>query len=409
MKFKQGLFWKGYITVYVEGDRPENFLNRCIEADIPIWDVKRINEKKMELKLHLKHVSKVKKIRRRLGYKLTFKAKHGLPFLLAHLKFRKPLVIGVALCLFFIFLLSNIVMQVKIVGVTPETEYKIQQRLDHYGLKEGIFKFSLRNIDDMERNITNELKDVMWIGIEEKGTTYIVHGVEKSLVHLDDNQKPQHLIASKEGEITQMYVESGQPMVKVNQHVNKGDILVSGIIGQTENEEEDKDNNKNENVNQQQVHAKGKVFAETWYTTETIVPLKYKHDTLTGDKDQQYKMKFGKVKVPIWDIFEPDYENKYEEVEEKPLYFLNFKLPFTIEKKTIHESERIKGERTEKEAVQEGIEQAKRELKKHIGFDSEIIDVKILQQSKENDKVKLNLYFIVKENIAVAQPINQGD
>jgi similar to stage IV sporulation protein len=406
MKHKQGIFVKGYITICIEGSRPESFLNKCMKANIPLWDIKRISDKQCEAKIHLKNVKKLKQIRRKTEYKISFKEKFGLPFIIGQFKYRKPMLIGLIMSIFVIFTLSNIVWDVKIVGVSPEMEYKIKQRLEHYGLRKGIFKFSVDSLDDIERNITNELNDVMWIGIEEKGTTYIVQGVEKSIVSKEEDNSPQHLVASHEGEIVQLLVESGQPLVKVNQHVDKGDILVSGLIGE---EKSQNVNGEDQTTPKQRVHAEGKVYARTMYLAETTVDLNYEYETLTGKQDDQYKLKIAKWSIPVWDIFKPDFRVSYEESEQKNLYFLNMKLPFSIEKKTFYEQEKISGVRTEKEAVAEGIEQAKRELKKQMDYDAEILDVKILQQSKENGKVKLKLYFVAKENIAKPQPINQGD
>ncbi|WP_194841325.1 sporulation protein YqfD [Salinibacillus xinjiangensis] len=410
MKFKQGLFFKGYITIQIKGKKPELFLNQCIREDIAIWDIRRNSEMEIEAKVHLKNLTNIRQIRRRLGYKVSLKEKNGLPFILAHLRFRKPLIIGLFLSLVLIFILSNMVWQVKIVGVSPEMEYKIQERLDDYGLKEGVFKFTLRSVDDIERNITNELKDIMWLGIEEKGTTYIVQGVEKTVVDKEQKSMPQHLVASKDGTIMEMLVEKGSPKVAVYQKVKKGDILVSGIIeegnGNINGEKEDADDQKDR---QQYVHSKGTVMAETWYTTETTVPLTYKHQSLTGDKDHHYSLKIGNFSIPIWDFLSPDYKEKHMEKEDNSLYFLNFKLPFSIEKKTIFEKETTTGKRDEKTAIAEGIAQAKRELKKHTNHDAEILDERILHEKVENGKVKLELLFIVKEDIAKPQPINQGE
>jgi similar to stage IV sporulation protein len=407
MKYKQGLYFEGYISISVEGKRPEIFLNKCMHEDIPIWDVKRKGSDKFEAKVHLKNLSRVKKIRRELGYKISFKDKFGLPFLLAHLKVKKPLVIGLLLGLLFIFTLSNVVWQVKITGVSPEMEYKIKQRLDHYGIKQGIFKFSVGSLEDIERNITNELKDVMWVGIEEKGTTYIVQGVEKTIVNKEEQNAPQHLVATREGEIVKILVETGDPLVKVHQHVDKGDRIVSGIIGQNKSENENEE--KEQNNNQQRVHAEGKVYAKTWYTTETIVPLEYEYKTLTGNKDEHYKLSLGSISIPIWDFISPNYQNTFEEKEKQSLYFLNFKLPFKVEKNTIYEQETIKGKRTEKKAIEEGIAQAKRELKKQMDYDAEIVNVTVLHNELQNGKVKLNLSIEVIENIAKPQPIAQGE
>ncbi|QHS22795.1 sporulation protein YqfD [Virgibacillus sp. MSP4-1] len=409
MKEKQGLFLKGYITLQVRGKKPELFLNRCMHEHIPMWDIRKLDEDTYEFKVYLNSLSIIRKIRRQMGFKISFKEKFGLPFWLAHLKIRKPLVIGILLGLFCIMVLSNMVWQVKIVGVSPEVEYKIQERLDDYGLKRGVFKFSFQSVDDIERTITNELKDVMWIGIEQKGTTYIVQGVENSQANEEQEKGPQHLVASKDGTILEMLIEKGDPQVSVYEKVQKGDILVSGLIREGIGNEDKESDGEDQESKQHGIHAEGSVIAETWYTTETTVPLNYQHQTLTGEKDQHYNLKIGNFALPIWEFIPPDYDDTHVEENEKPLYFLNYKLPFSIEQKTIHEKEKIRGKRSKHEAISEGIAQAKREIKRHTNHDAEIIDEEILHQSVENGKVKLELLFTVRENIAKPQPIDQGE
>ncbi|SET63872.1 similar to stage IV sporulation protein [Salinibacillus kushneri] len=409
MKDKQGQFFKGYITIHVNGRKPELFLNRCMHENISIWDIRKLDENTFEFKVYVGSLSSLKQIRRQMGYKISFKEKYGFPFWLAHLKIRKPLIIGIFLALFFILVLSNMVWQVKIVGVSPEIEYKIRERLDEYGLKQGVFKFSFQSVDDIERNITNELQDVMWIGIEQKGTTYIVQGVEKSQANDDHENRPQNLVASKAGVILEMLVEKGDPQVTVYQKVKKGDILVSGLIREGVGNENSESEKAEEEKNKIGIHAEGEVFAETWYTTETTVPLSYEHQTLTGEKDEHYKLNIGNFTLPIWDFFPPDFADTHTERSEKPLHFLNLKLPFSVQKDTIFEKETTRGERSKEEAISEGIAQAKREIKRHTNHDAEIIDEEILHQSVGNGKVRLELLFTVRENIAKPQPINQGE
>lgn len=42
---------------------------------------------------------------------------------------------------------------------------------------------------------------------------------------------PQHIVAKKKAVITRMYVEKGEPLAAVDEHVKKGQMLVSGLIG----------------------------------------------------------------------------------------------------------------------------------------------------------------------------------
>src|SRR5690606_40667427 len=86
-----------------------------------------------------------------------------------------------------------------------------------------------------------------------KGTTYQFQVVQKTEPKQQVEKSPGHLVASKKAVISHMFVERGKPMVKINQFVDKGQLLVSGAIGKEEEE--------------MMVVAEGKVWGKTWYKT----------------------------------------------------------------------------------------------------------------------------------------------
>ena len=64
---------------------------------------------------------------------------------------------------------------------------------------------------------------------------------------------------------------------------------------------------------------------------------------------------------------------------------------------------------TKEEAIKEGKKMARADLRKQLEDEDEIVGEKVLQESMENGKVKLSIHYQVIENIAVGQPIIQGD
>lgn len=389
------MFFQGTITILVKGKRPELFLNQLMKENVPVWDIKTKGEHILEATIFFKHLSVVRKLRRKHHFSISFKHKNGLPFILGALRLNKPFIVGVMVSLFVLFLVSNIVWQVKIIGVTPEMEYKMKNQLKEYGLQEGVLKISLGSLEKMERNMLKDVDGLLWVGIKEQGTTYIVQGVEQKEAERRESDRPQHLVAAKKGTILQMLVEAGKPEVQVNQYVEKGDLLVSGLIGDEESGKK--------------VQAKGKVYAETWYRSETSIPLKAEYVTLTGNKEHQYGLEIGQMSIPIWGFFVKSGQNIYKQVEKQPVYFLKWELPVTFVRTTLFEKEKTVVDRSEKEAIVTGVDQARNELLRRLHHDSKILEEKILRKTVENGKVKLILFFKVKENIAKPQPINQGE
>ncbi|MFC0522567.1 sporulation protein YqfD [Pontibacillus salicampi] len=395
MKRTQGVFVKGYTTIRVKGKFPEFFLNRCVDKGIVVWNVKKIDESTCEANVKLEDVSRLKKLRYKTPYKVHFHSRIGMPFLFQAVWKRKPLLIGFLFCLALIFILSNMVWGIDVEGVTPEIEHKIEESLSNYGVKKGAWKLSLDSPSEMQQKLLNDVPELLWIGITEKGTTYHLQGVEKTIVEKEEAKGPQHLVAKKKGTIVYMYIEKGEPKVEINDVVKPGDMLVSGLIGREEE--------------QKSVRAEGEVIADTWYTSELSVPLEAEYQVLTGEEEKRYFLNLFNVAIPIWGFKEPDYTIKHVEKKEHDVHFFSWRFPVTLSTKNIHEQESYKEQRSVSEAVKEGIQQAKQELMNKLPIDSKIISEKILHQQKENGKVKLILYFKVHENIVTSYPITQGD
>ena len=64
---------------------------------------------------------------------------------------------------------------------------------------------------------------------------------------------------------------------------------------------------------------------------------------------------------------------------------------------------------TKEEAIKEGKKMARADLQKLLDEEDEIVGEKILHESIENGKVKLSIHYQVIEDIAIGQPIIQGD
>jgi similar to stage IV sporulation protein len=405
MKHIQGAYLKGYVTVLVKGNMPELFFQKCNGKGIAVWNVKKVAADACEGNIKLRDIKYMKALRRQTSYKLTFTHKKGSPFLLARLLGNKQLLIGLILSIMLIIFLSNIIWEVKITGVPKDIEEKISKQLNEYGIHSGSWVFSLDSPGEIQQKLVYDIPELLWVGVDQKGTTYYLEGVEKTIVKKGKIKGPQNLVATKKGVIKKMYVTKGLPMVEINDYVEPGDILVSGVI-----DESLKDDNKDTEKDDSHVDyvaAEGDITATTWYEVTVTVPMHTSKETLTGNREKKYDIRFGKVRLPIWGFGTPEYAAIHRESNEKPIRFVKWDLPVRIVSTTLSEKVYNKEVRTKRDAIAVGMKQAKQELQLELGPEAVILSEKILHETSGHGKVKLNLYLSVEEDIIEAQPIKK--
>lgn len=402
MKHIQESYVTGFVTITVTGEQPELFFQNCIEHGILVWDVKKITDNVCEANIRLHEIKRIKKIRQGTSYKIKFTEKKGFPFLLKRIFRHKEIIYALCLSVLLIILLSNVLWKVTISGVSQEMEKKINDQLVSYGIHPGSWLFLTDSPGMIQQRLLNDLPELLWVGIDKKGTTFTIEGVEKVIVKQEEVEGPRNIIATKKGVIKSMFVSEGMPKVSINDYVEPGDILITGLIGQDESEEEN-DSQK------QLVAADGEIIAQTWYEISVSIPLTTNTELLTGHQEEKFYIQLGSLKFPVWGFGKSSYDNVHEENSENKLRFFKWDLPISIIKSTLSEKVYNKIERTEEEAIKVGIDQAKQSLEIQLGSNAEILSEKVLHQTLDNGKVELNLFISVEEDITQAEPITQGD
>lgn len=405
MKHLQSAFVSGHVRLTIRGENPEQFVQMCTREGIIFWNMISTGHNACEVNVKLKDIHKLRSLKRGQPYKISFLEKKGYPFLLARLLKRKAFLVAIILSFFLIVCLSNILWKITITGVSLEMEQKIQKQLQSYGITRGTFTFSMDASGIIQQNLTEDIPELLWVGVEKKGATFEIEGIEKTVVSQEEKKGPRDLVATKKGIIKDIYVSKGLPKVKVNDFVEPGKVLVSGNL-KDKSKEEDKDADE---TTDEWVAAEAEITAHTWYETTVEVPLFEKYELLTGKRENKHHLQIGTFKIPIWGFGSSNYKQSHKDIEHQPIYFFKWKLPISHTKSTISEKTYKQIERSVDEAVQTGIEQAKHDLKLELGVDAKIISDKILHQSTQSGKVNLNLHIVVEEDIVKEVPIDQGD
>src|SRR5690606_36616212 len=99
------------------------------------------------------------------------------------------------------------------------------------GIYKMQWKFKLKNPSELSAQLVRKLDGVSWVGVSVEGTKVNIKVVESARAEEKTLKNPRNLIATHDAVVSYIFAEKGRPVVKTNTHVKKGDVLISGIVG----------------------------------------------------------------------------------------------------------------------------------------------------------------------------------
>ncbi len=297
-------------------------------------------------------------------------------------KFKRMKIYYLAVIIFITltFLLSRIILEVKVIHTNPLIRELILRDLKDYDIKKYTIKKDFRSLEKIKNEIVANNKDqIEWLSIENVGMKYIIRVEERIINEKEENNKYCNLVATKDGLVKSFNISRGDALISNNQNVKKGDILVTGAI---KFNEEVKNN----------VCAEGEVLANTWYTVNIKVPSTYKENIKTGAK--RFNMSF-KRKDDNYLIFKPRLSN-YVSEEKKILSILGNSLYFTTDYEVKTETK----EYTEEELNKLIEDEVNNKMKTLLKSNYEIVTKKVLKKNQNDSIIDIDVFVVALENIA---------
>lgn len=292
-------------------------------------------------------------------------------------------IVSVIFSIFLFFILSNIIIKVNVIHENKEIRELLLEALKEHGVENLSFKKSYEEYENIIEDIKNTYKDkIEWLEIDVEGMIINVKVEERILTVEPKKYNSCHIVANKSGIITSILTEKGVTMVKINDHVKKGDILISGIIALNE---EIKNN----------VCASGSIYAEVWYTASASLPLEYEQIEKTGKMRYNFMLK---NKIDEFQILKSRVHEK-EITKKRLLKIGNYELYLEKEYEVTRERKKY----SEEEALEQGKKIIYEKLKaKGIKVD-DIINEKVLKKSINNGNLNIEIFVAVKEQIGGIQ------
>ncbi|WP_410767988.1 sporulation protein YqfD [Fontibacillus sp. BL9] len=384
---------RGTVTVVVRGEAIESFINELYRQGIRIWDLAALPDGKMEMNLQVADFFSLRPLLKRTGCRLRIKKRSGFPFILARLWQRKWFGIGFAVFIAVVFSLSQLVWDIEIKGNVKIPDEDVLKVAREEGLYPFQWIFSLPKQDKLSAELNRKLPGTSWVGVSRTGTKISIQIVEATQPKEQGLASPRHLVSKADGIITYIYAEKGQPEVKKNDRVRKGQILVSGIQGG------------------KAVVSKGEVKGNVWHEYNIEVPLLRKQKAYTGEKKERGYLFFGKTAIQLSGYGKVNFSHSQMLTEFNPLTWRSIKLPIGWMNEKILETTELEIKLSKNQAVNDGIERARRDILAKHGANSVILNQKILHEKTDNGKVYMKVLFEVEQNIAEELPIvyDQGE
>lgn len=370
-KINHFIWIKIYYTDYYK------LVERLNMASISFFDTKKY-KKYLLIKLTENDYLRLKKYL--VSYKIIKYNEVGIFKIRSIVKKRKSFVISLLVGILFLILANNIVIKIEILTNDKIIKNLVSESLDKYNLKVLTLKKNHFEIEKIVNKILDENKSYLeWLEIRYDGMKMIVEVTKKREEKLKENAKYCNVISKSDAKIINYNISFGDAVVKLNQYVNEGDILVTGLI---------KNNEEVKNI----VCAEAKVYGEVWYKVKIEVPFNNEEYVETGKKSFNINFKINNNNYKIL-------RSKYKKVKDSKevLYKLN---DFQIELIKEKEIKLKKVKLTEKEAFNKGLKLVNDKIKLKLASDEEILEKKVLKKVINDSTMVLDIFVVTKENIA---------
>lgn len=380
-------FFKGYVYFSAYNGHIERLLNLISNNQIAIWDMSK-KEEILKGYVTIKHYKIIKKLSKKTGVTTKVLEKFGFPFFVRKYRKRIGLLIGLALIILFLFIMQQFIWVIEIEGLENLPKEKIVETAEKYGLRKGAY---IKNVDfkSVKQKIIADIPELSWLTVNNHGSKIVIELREAVLApDIISKDTASNIIASSSGQIKRMEVYQGQKLVEIDDVVEQGDLLVSGII------EDDKGNRTFTN-------SRGKIFAHISETKEFSTKFNYENVTPTGKNIKRNYLDIFGIKIPLF--IATNLKGEYEkETEYQDLYLFKTKLPlglYKMEYKEVTRENIILDEMSAKEKLQKEIE----EYEQSLG-DVKIVSKEIIE-TKQSDSLALSVIYTFEKDIAIAQEI----
>lgn len=370
---------KGYVKISIVGKNPDFFLKRYCINNFNFWDYEKLNYNKITIKLSFDDYLSL--INKKSIYDIQIIKYYGFIKYVNYVRNNYLFLIFFAMSIVFFIFVSNLCLDIEVVHNDKNIRKSVMENLNDNGIKK---LHIIPNYDKrkkiIEKIIHKNKNKIEWLDIERKGSKLIVKVTERRINKKQKKLKPRHVVAKKRGIIKKIEAQNGVVLKKINDYVEKGDIIISGDII------------KDETV-KNKIVANGTIYAETWYKVKVEYPLYYKEIRYLNEVKNNIIITFLNKRIYV----RKNYINSY--LEKKKVLIYDKIFPFNISLEKQRKTKTIKQVLTYDEALKKADLLAEKKILSRLSKDEYIISKKNLNFNGYGSKIVVDVFFKVYENI----------
>lgn len=375
-------FVNGKIKLKIVSKNPEQLLNIFWKRNIKVVDVKRENLYTITLSTQSENFKFIEQICKESESKCSIIKIGKFLRIFSNLKIYLTLFMGFAISFSIIVALSFFIWKIDIKGDKHISPYEIRKIITDLGIKKGTFKFKI-DVDELEEQIVNRNKNILWSKVRIQGSTLQVEVVESfkpPVIEIDNSLG--NIVASKDGEVVRIYTQSGTAVVEKGQIVKKGDVLIEGYQGKEGSTYE--------------VAPVGSVIAKTFLEFEEVIELQGTKNVNTKNRVDEYyleifgkKIYLSKYKDEFQNFDKINYDSKFLK---KNIYYELDKSTYVLDPETVKKSK-----------VDYYTKYVNQNLKHTDSISGIIVKDEII-----DNKLNLKISFIIEEDIGLKIKKDEG-
>ena len=253
----------------------------------------------------------------------------GVPFFLGRFRRRYALLVGLALSLTAVCVLSQFVLTIEVEGNEAVSTAEILTELRRQGLRPGVYGPGLDEGTISSAALLG-LPELAWMSVNLHGTrAEVIVREGDPAPEIRAETVPTDVVSSATGVITHIEPWVGDAQFQEGEAVCEGDVLISGRM------EMDTVTPTEHDLGTMLVHAEGKVLAQTWHTLTAQISLKAQVKTYTGEEIRHYSLSLMGKRVKFYQNSGIPYEN-YDTISEQRAWtpIQGKQLPVVWEKET---------------------------------------------------------------------------